>query len=118
MTEIRAHSFAQEWITGWNSHDLDAIMSHYAPEVVLISPIAARLLGDSSGRVVGKEALLDYFTRGLQAYPNLAFTLLEVMWGVSSIVLHYVNQNDTKCGEFMEVTPDGKVVRVVAHYSS
>jgi len=93
-------------------------MSHYAPEVVLISPIAARLLGDSSGRVVGKEALLGYFRRGLQAYPNLAFTLLEVMWGVSSVVLHYVNQNDTKCGEFMEVGPEGKVVRVMAHYSS
>jgi len=118
MTEIQAHSFAQEWIKAWNSHDLDAIMSHYAPEVVLISPIAARLLGDSSGRVVGKEALLGYFRRGLQAYPNLAFTLLEVMWGVSSVVLHYVNQNDTKCGEFMEVGPEGKVVRVMAHYSS
>jgi predicted ester cyclase len=93
-------------------------MSHYAPEVVLISPIAARLLNDSSGTVVGKEALLSYFRRGLQAYPNLAFTLIEVMWGVSSIVLHYVNQNNTKCGEFMELAPDGKVVRVVAHYSS
>jgi predicted ester cyclase len=93
-------------------------MSHYAPEVVLISPIAAQLLNDSSGTVVGKEALLSYFRRGLQAYPNLAFTVIEVMWGVSSIVLHYVNQNNTKCGEFMEFAPDGKVVRVVAHYSS
>jgi len=91
MTEIQAHSFAQEWFTAWNSHHLDAIMSHYAPEVVLISPMAARLLDDSSGTVVGKEALLDYFRRGLQAHPNLAFTLLEVMCGVSSIVLHYVN---------------------------
>lgn len=118
MTEIQAHSFAQEWIKAWNSHDLDAIMSHYAPEVVLISPIAARLLGDSSGTVIGKEALLGYFRRGLQAYPHLAFTLLEVMWGVSSIVIHYLNQSQTKCGEFMEVGHDGKAVRVVAHYNS
>jgi hypothetical protein len=66
-------------------------MSHYAPEVVLISPIASRLLGDSSGTVVGKEALLGYFRQGLQAYPNLAFRLIEVMWGISSIVIHYVN---------------------------
>ena len=116
MNEIQAHTFAREWVAAWNSHDLDAIMSHYAPEVILTSPVAARLLGDSSGTVAGKEALLDYFRRGLQAYPDLAFTLLEVMRGVSSIVLHYVNQNNTKCGEFMEVTPDGKVVRVVAHY--
>ncbi len=92
-------------------------MSHYAPEVVLISPVAARLLGDPSGRVVGKQALLAYFTRGLQAYPNLSFKLLEVMSGLSSIVLHYVNQNNTKSAEFMELAPDGKVVKVVAHYS-
>lgn len=93
-------------------------MSHYAPDVVLISPVAARLLDDSSGRVVGKKALLDYFRRGLRAYPNLAFTLLEVMWGISTIVLYYLNQNDTKSGEFMELAPDEKVVRVVAHYNS
>lgn len=118
MTETQALTFSQEWIAAWNSQDLDAIMSHYAPEVVLTSPVAARLLGDLSGRVVGKEALLDYFRRGLQAYPNLAFRLLEVMWGISSVVLHYVNHNGTKCGEFMEVGLDGKVIRVVAHYGS
>jgi hypothetical protein len=118
MTKAQAHTLAQDWIAAWNSHDLDAIMDHYAPEVVLISPTAARLLGDPSGTVAGKEALLNYFTRGLQVYPNLTFTLLEVMWGVSSVVLHFLNQNNTKCGEFMEVAPDGKVVRVVAHYNS
>jgi hypothetical protein len=118
MTETQAHTFAEEWVAAWNSHDLDAIMSHYDPEVVLISPIAARLLEDASGTVIGKEALLSYFSRGLQAYPNLTFRLLEVMRGVSSVVLHYVNQNNVKCGEFMEVTPDGKVIRVVAHYAS
>lgn len=118
MTEIQARTFANDWITAWNSHDLDAIMSHYARDVVLTSPVAARLLGDPSGIVAGKEALLGYFRRGLQAYPNLAFTLLEVMWGISSLVLHYVNQNGTKSGEFMELGPDGKVLRVVAHYNS
>ena len=79
MTEIQARTFARGWITAWNSHDLEAIMSHYVPEVVLVSPVAARLLGDSSGTVVGKEALLAYFRLGLQTYPNLTFTLLEVM---------------------------------------
>lgn len=118
MTETQAHSFAHDWITAWNSHDLDAIMSHYAPEVILISPVAARLLGDSYGTVVGREALRAYFMRGLEVYPNLAFKLLEVMWGISSIVLHYVNQNGTKCGEFMEIGSKGKVLRVMAHYDS
>ena len=118
MTEIRAHSFAQEWITASEFTRLGRYHEPLCSGSRFDLTDSRTLLGDSSGTVVGKEALLDYFTRGLRAYPNLAFTLLEVMWGVSSIVLHYVNQNDTKCGEFMEVAPDGKVVRVVAHYSS
>jgi predicted ester cyclase len=116
MTETQAHAFADDWIAAWNSHDLDAIMGHYAPEVVLTSPVAARLLDNPT--VSGKQALLAYFTRGLEAYPDLNFRLLEVMWGVSSIVLHYLNHSNTKCAEFMELASDGKIVRVIAHYGS
>lgn len=118
LTETEARQFAQHWLLAWNSHDLDAILSHYGPEVVLISPAAAKLLNDASGTVAGKEALRSYFKRGLEAYPNLAFELLDVMWGLSSIVLYFVNQKGTKTGEFMEFDASGKIVRVVANYSS
>jgi predicted ester cyclase len=101
----------------WNSHDLDAIMSHYGPDVVLTSPIAAKLFNDASGTVTGHEALRRYFKRGLEAYPSLTFELVDVMWGLSSVVLYYVNQKGTKTGEFMEVDANGKIVRVVAHYN-
>jgi predicted ester cyclase len=92
-------------------------MSHYAPEVVLTSPATAKLLSDPSGIVAGKEAVRRYFERGLEAFPNLTFELLDVMWGVSSIVLYYVNHKGTKTGEFMEFDANQKVVRVVANYN-
>ena len=92
-------------------------MSHYDSNVVLVSPVAVKILNDSSGTVKGKEALRIYFQRGLEAYPNLKFELVDVMWGVSSVVLYYVNQKGTKTGEFMEIDTDGKVVRVVANYN-
>jgi ketosteroid isomerase-like protein len=117
-SELEAKRFAREWIEAWNSHDLDAILSHYATDVVLISPVAARLLDDPSGRVEGSAALRGYFKRGLEAYANLHFELLDVMQGVSSIVLCYINQKGTKTAEFMEFGKDGKVVRVVANYSA
>jgi ketosteroid isomerase-like protein len=72
VTETAAQDFAQHWVAAWNSHDLDAILSHYSPEVVLTSPIEARLLNNACGTVTGKEALRNYFKRGLEAYPNLA----------------------------------------------
>lgn len=118
LNQADARQFADHWIHSWNSHDLDAILSHYAPDVVLTSPTAARLLQDPSGAVTGIEALRRYFSRGLEAYPNLTFELLDVLWGVSSILLYYKNQNGTKTGEFMELNAAGKVVRVVANYSA
>ncbi len=118
MSEKEAQAFAHHWVRAWNSHDLDAILSHYATDVRLISPVAAALLNNPSGEVVGREALRAYFTRGLEAYPDLKFELLDVMWGLSSIVLYYENQNGKKTGEFMEFDAEGKVIRVVANYSS
>ena len=117
ISETDIRQFAQHWIAAWNSHDLDAIMSHYAPEVVLTSPTAAKLLNDPSGSVTGKEAVRRYFERGLEAYPNLTFELLDVMWGISSVILYYRNQKGTKTGEFMEFDANRKVVRVIANYS-
>jgi ketosteroid isomerase-like protein len=117
ISEIQARQFAEQWVLAWNSHDLDAIMSHYASDVVLTSPVAANLLNDPSGTVAGKEALRKYFERGLAAYPDLSFQLLDVMRGISSVVLYYVNQKGTKSGEFMELNANQKVIRVVANYT-
>jgi hypothetical protein len=116
-TAMDAKSFAREWIEAWNSHDLDSILSHYAADVVLTSPVAAKLLGDPRGTVEGATALRSYFQRGLETYPNLHFGLLEVMQGISSLVLCYINQKGSKTAEFMEFGQNGKIVRVVANYS-
>jgi hypothetical protein len=98
-------------------HDLDRIMTHYDDAVELTSPVAAQLLGTPEGKVVGKANLRAYFQRGLQAYPELTFRLDDVLWGIGSIVLYYINQRGTHAGEFMELSATGKITRVVANYS-
>ncbi|MDO1529265.1 nuclear transport factor 2 family protein [Fulvimonas sp. R45] len=117
LTEREAHEFAQSWLRAFNSHDLDEIMAHYSEDVVLVSPAAAHLLNDPSGHVHGKGALCSYFARGLEAYPHLSFVLLDVMRGLSSVLLYYKNQKGSTTGEFMELDADGKIFRVVANYS-
>ena len=112
-----ANEFATHWVKAWNSHDLDEIMLHYSTDIVLVSPVAAKILNDPSGVVNGKEAVRAYFSRGLEAYPNLKFELIDVMWGLASIVLYYVNQKGSKTGEFMEMGADVRVTRVVANYN-
>ena len=118
LEEKQARELAGHWVEAWNAHDLDAIMAHYAESVVLVSPVVVRLLGYPSGTVSGKSALRAYFALGLKAYPQLRFDLLDVMWGLDSVVLYYANQRGSKTGEFMELDSTGKVCRVVANYSA
>jgi predicted ester cyclase len=118
MTGGEARKFAEEWVGAWNSHDLERILAHYAENVELTSPVVASLLNDPAGTIRGKDALRAYFRKGLDAYPNLTFTLIDVLSGISSVVLYYVNHKNTKTAEFMEFDANGKVVRVVANYDA
>ena len=87
LTKTEVVEFAEHWVADWNSHDLEKIMTHYEDDVELISPVAAQILKNPNGRVVGKDALRNYFRKGLETYPNLEFTLKDIMWGLNSIVL-------------------------------
>ena len=116
-TTTEAQAFARDWIDAWNAHDLDRILAHYAPNVTLTSPAAAKLLNEPSGTVTGLPALRDYFQRGLDAFPNLHFELLEVLAGLSSVVLLFKNQRGTHTAEYMELDSAGKIIRVAANYS-
>jgi len=92
-------------------------MTHYEDEVELISPAAAQFMGTSDGKVLGKSNLRAYFQLGLKAYPEAHFGLVDVLCGVNSVVLYYTNQKGTHTAEFMEISGNGKVSRVVANYS-
>ncbi|HLH21467.1 MAG TPA: nuclear transport factor 2 family protein [Chloroflexota bacterium] len=117
LTRERALELAQAWIDAWNAHDLDAILAHYADEVEFISPFVQRLLGDPSGIVRGKAALRDYFARGLASYPDLRFDLLEVLAGVRSVTVYYRSVRGLLAAEVMCLADDGRVERVLAHYT-
>nr|AUN36740.1 hypothetical protein [uncultured bacterium] len=118
MTKDEAWNLANHWVAAWNAHDLDLIMNHYDESIELTSPVVVQLLGSPIGTVAGKANLRAYFQRGLQAFPELHFHLEDVLWGVDSVVLYYTNHKGTHTAEFMELSANGKVARVVAHYSA
>ena len=80
-----AKEFGREWVVAWNAHDLERIVAHYANDVVLTSPVAAKITGNASGVVRGRDALREYFAQGLALFPELRFRLLEVLEGVASV---------------------------------
>ncbi|MGB6193612.1 MAG: nuclear transport factor 2 family protein [Terracidiphilus sp.] len=116
LQEEFARGFVREWVAAWNSHDLERIMEHYEDDVVLVSPVAARLVGND-GRVEGKPALRAYFERGLAAYADLRFDLTDTLWGVETIVACYTNNvRGGTTAEVMQMSAAGKVLRVWANY--
>src|SRR5689334_20299084 len=61
-----AERFATEWIAAWNSHDLDRVLSHYADDFEMSSPIIAQIAGEPSGKLKGKKAVGAYWSSGLK----------------------------------------------------
>ncbi len=84
--------FAAEWIRAWNARDVDAVLTHFADDVIFTSPTATRVVPESGGTVRGKNALRRYWTLALEGNPDLHFDLVGVYAGVDTIVLHYQNQ--------------------------
>ncbi len=116
MTKPDHSEFAAEWIDAWNARDMDRILSHYAPEIVFLSPVAERRLGD--GRVVGVDALRSYWTAALAAIPDLRFELDMVLSGFDGLTILYRNQRGQQVAETVEFGVDGKVVRSCGCYGA
>lgn len=113
MPEPKA--FAAEWIAAWNARDLDRILSHYADEVVFLSPVAARLLGN--GRVEGIAALRDYWRKGLAGAPELRFELIDILVGYQCLTILYRNHRGQQVAETCEFGAAGRIVRSSGCYA-
>jgi len=93
--------FAEDWIGAWNRRDVEAVLTHYADDVVHSSPLAAQVVTVSRGTVRGKQALRDYWNRALDLNTDLHFTLVDVYAGVDTIVINYRNQRDALINEVL-----------------
>lgn len=84
-----AAAFARTWADEWNAHDLDAILTRYAADVVFRSPVAVQVLGVPDGTIRGIDALRKYWSAGLAANPDLRFEVLEVFEGIDTLVIRF-----------------------------
>ena len=116
MTQEEADALAHDWISAWNAHDLEAVVSHYADDVEYASPFIALVNGDGAGTITGKDAVRAYFARAFAAFPDLQFEFRMAFVGVNSFVIHYRSVRDLLAAEAFTVGVNGKFVRVQCHY--
>lgn len=114
---VNAKEFSEEWISAWNSQEIDRIMKHYAEDIEFYSPIIQNLGVNQEGVLKNKTELRDYFEKALALYPDLFFDLHEVLSGTNSVILYYTSINKKKAAEFMKFDETGKVNFVMAHYN-
>jgi ketosteroid isomerase-like protein len=112
----RAVTVAQQWLDAWNSHQADQVVAHFAETVTATSPVIGRLRPESGGHLAGKAAVLDCYEEGLRLYPDLHFTLVEVLTGVDQVTIVYRNQSDTVVAETLTLGADGFVTTVNVTY--
>jgi ketosteroid isomerase-like protein len=102
-------AFAADWLAAWNAHDVEGVLRHFHDDASFTSPFAARLLPETGGRLVGKQAIRDYWTLGIARVPDLHFTLVELFVGVDCLVIAYANQNGVRVNEVLKFA-DGLVI--------
>lgn len=111
-----AEHFARDWIDAWNSHDIERVLSHYAEDFEMSSPVIVQVAGEPSGTLRGKDAVGAYWAKALALVPDLRFELVTTLVGVGSIVLYYKGARGM-AAEVFHFGPDRKVARAYAHYA-
>lgn len=112
-----AKQFAEEWISSWNSHDLELILNHYSDDIEVTTPMIKMAAEIETGTLKGKEAVTDYWRKALSKIPDLHFELIAVTECINSIALYYKSVMDKMCIEVMFFNNEGKVYKMFAHYN-
>ncbi|PQA89826.1 DUF4440 domain-containing protein [Chryseobacterium shigense] len=108
--------FAEEWINAWNSHDLDEIMSHYASDIEVTTPMITLATGGKENTLKGKEVVRQYWKKALEKFPDLNFELIQSTAGVHSVALYYKSIMNKYAVEVMFFDDEGKINKMYAHY--
>ncbi len=113
-----ARQFSEKWTKDWNSHDLEKILSHYSDDFVIESSLALKRLPETNGIVIGKENVRKYWDIGLKSNPKLNFKIIDLLTGVNSLTIYYLNTtNGKKSAELMIFNKDKKVNKAIVNYS-
>lgn len=109
--------FARDWVKAWNDHDLEAILSHYAEDVVFHSPRIRVVTGRDVDYVSGKPELRAYWGKALTLLRDLFFEVDQVLAGSDAVTILYTNERSQSVAETFVFGPDGRVKTSIAAYA-
>lgn len=119
MSRELAGKFSGDWARLWNALEIDAVVSHLAPNATMRSPIALRMTGDATIR--GKDAIRKYWHDSYGNAKNPQLTVHSFSWDPQICRLNIWWSANTQSGpvrasEFMDFGTDGKITNGEAFY--
>lgn len=112
-----ALSFSRKWVQAWNDHDLEAILSHYAEDIVFHSPRIRVVTGRDVDFVRGRAELRAYWGAALGKMRDLFFEVDQVLTGSDALTILYTNERSQSVAETFVFDADGKVSMSLAAYA-
>ena len=114
MDRDDALDYARRWADAWSRRDLEAVLGHFADDVVFASPKALERVGSPSVR--GKAALRAYWEAAIGGVTAIRFTVVRVVWDAdtSELAIIYDRDIDGHRDRAAEVLRFGTSGRVVA----
>ena len=96
--------YAQRINEAWNSHDIEGVLSFYAPGCV----------GEDVGTAIpllGRDAMRTMLENYWRAFPDLKFEVVDSLAEGSRIAIFWIGEG-THQGTIMNIPPTGRRVRV------
>ncbi len=100
---ITAKQFVIELVAAWNSHDLERVVGHYAPDCYVLDVAIAQPL-------VGREAVGMMFAAYFQAFPDLHLTPDDIIVDGDRVALFWIARG-THQGSIMQIPASGRAIQ-------
>ena len=108
----RLCDLAIDWCQAWCRGDLDAVMAHYADDVVVCVPEAAGASARSDGWLRGKVAVAAWVSDAMKT-PGLRFEFVEVLTGAGHVTILFRREGGALAAHTTEIDGQGRARRVI-----
>lgn len=115
MDLAAAKRFAETWHANWCKVDIDAVVSHFAKDAEMRSPLAEKLTG--SPVVKGSEEIRQYWKKAYGHMKSADLHLLSWSWDKPMRRLTvWWRLDKARASEYMDFDETGRVIRSEAFY--
>ena len=109
LEPARLAALGHDWISAWNSRDLERVLALYTEDSEMTSDRIPALGLDASGTLRGMDRLRAYWGAALKRLPDLHFELIDLFVSPDSVVVLYQNERGKKICEYLRFDVEGKI---------